>query len=123
MSENKGIFTIKDFHNLILLTYDKVIKLIDNGKKWINTKNLFELIYPHTESNLNDLDVIMENDSDTVNTMKSNNSSNGSYDNLKANEECESPIKRIKEFFKLFEFLTLNDYVIGLHTVRKQSIN
>ena len=57
------------------------------------------MIFHHTESNLNDLDVIMENDNDTVNTMKSNNVSNGSEDELKLSEFCESPIKKIKEFF------------------------
>jgi hypothetical protein len=119
---NQGIFTIRDFLNLVIITYIRVSKLVDSGKKWINSKNLFNLAFHHTESNLNDLDVIMENDSDTVHTFKSE-SSNNSLDKLTVSESCDSPIKNIKEFFKLYEFLSLNDYLIDLHTVRKQSSN
>ena len=108
---------MRDFLNLIIITYSRVTKLIDNGKKWINSKNLFNLAFHHTESNLNDLDVIMENDSDTVHTFKSE-SSNNSFDKMNVNDTCESPIKNIKEFFKMYEFLSLNDYLIDLHTVR-----
>lgn len=96
---------------------------MENGKKWVNSRNLFNLIFHHTESNLNDLDVIMENDSDTVNTFKSNNSSSHSLDKINPSEYCESPIKNIKEFFKLFEYLTLNDYLIDLHTVSEKFFN
>ncbi len=96
--------------------------MIDNGKKWINSKNLFNLAFHHTESNLNDLDVIMENDSDTVNTFKSESSTN-SIDRFNSLDNCESPIKNITEFFKLYEYLTLNDYIIDLHTVRKHILN
>lgn len=103
---------------MAIITHSRVVKLLDSGKKWINTKNLFNLAFHHTESNLNDLDVIMENDSDTVNTFKSD-SSNNSLEKLSVSENCDSPIKHLREFFKLYEFLTLNDYIIDLHTVSK----
>lgn len=109
-----GIFTVRDILNLIKITYDRIIKLIDSGKTWMSSKNLFNMIFHHTESNLNDLDIIMENDLE--NNFRSQNFSNTSQDKP-CSENNDSVLKNAKEFFKLFEYLTIENYRIDLHTV------
>jgi hypothetical protein len=151
MNTFRGIFTIRDFLNLIKVIYDKVSDHLEKIGKWSNIKNLISHILQRNKLELEDLDAIIEDDPDNF-SQNSNNSGEGMIvddecDNLGFNKthnykimeettksnspsknnssspnklgSIENSLKNYKEFFKIFEYININDYFSEYHSVSK----
>jgi hypothetical protein len=116
-----GIFTIRDFLNLIKVLYEKINShLLKNGK-WTNLKNLVSSLFQNNKIDLDQLDAIMEDDPDSkINSETKSEKSDG---DMILDEDItntiESNLKSYKEFFKIFELININDYFTDIHPVSK----
>jgi hypothetical protein len=123
-----GIFTIRDFLNLIKVLYEKVNQyLAQNNKCIINIKTIVSHLFQRNRINLDALDIIMENPETKHNSeTKSEKSDYDLYnDDMQVDNDSnnthsiEHCIKSYKDFFKIFEHINLNDYLSDIHPVRK----
>lgn len=130
-----GIFTIRDFLNLIKVLYEKIKKFLQNDGKWTNIKNLVSNLFQNNKIDLDQLDAIMEDDPDSkknsetkseksdcdmmIDDVEDNN--NNQNDNNGKNT-MEENFKTYKEFFKIFELININDYFTDVHPVSKNRI-
>jgi hypothetical protein len=128
LNKFNGIFTIRDFLNLIKVLYQKINTHIkDNGSKCFNAKSLVSYLFQRNNINLDALDVIMEN-------VEIGHKMNGDSKSEKSNSECnfvddmiiddenntiERCLKNYKEFFKIFEHININDYFSDILPVSK----
>lgn len=120
-----GIFTIRDFLNLIKVLYEKIIQHLENNGKWTNIKSLVSNLFQRNKINLEELDAIMEDDPYyKLNSDCKSEKSDG--DMMQVDEEMEScsPPKTLenkllnyKEFFRIFEYININDYFAEIHPV------
>lgn len=125
-----GIFTIRDFLNLIRVTYEKLKTYLQTNGSWTSIKALVQQIFQRNNINIEDLDVIME--SVENNDKKSEKSEIGEMDiieenhnnlehsSLSTNGNVENSLNNYKEFFKIFEYLNISDYLSDIQPVSKQ---
>jgi hypothetical protein len=122
LSKFIGIFTIRDFLNLIKVIYEKIDNHLQNGGKWTNMKSLISSLFQRNPIKLEDLDIIMESvenvskfNSDTKSEKSENN------DNMIIEEDFNNSItgnlKNYQDLFKIFENINLNDYFSDINQV------
>jgi hypothetical protein len=122
-----GIFTIRDFLNLIKVLYEKVnLYISQSGKSIMNVKTIVSHLFQRNRINLDALDIIMENPETKHNSeTKSEKSDYDTYneemqiENDNPNHSIEHCIKTYRDFFKIFDHINLNDYLSDIHPVRK----
>jgi hypothetical protein len=130
-----GIFTIRDFLNLIKGLYEKINNFLQNDGKWTNIKNLVANLFQNNKIDLDQLDAIMEDDPDSkknseTKSEKSENGdmiideieSNNHYNNNYAKNTIEANFKTYKEFFRICELININDYFTDIHPVSKNRL-
>jgi hypothetical protein len=123
LNKFNGIFTIRDFLNLIKVLYQKINTHIkDHGKSFNNAKTLVSYLFQRNNINLDALDVIMENVEITkASDSKSERSDADGTDDMLVDDEnntIERCLKNYKEFFKIFDHININDYFSDIHPVR-----
>lgn len=109
-----GIFTIRDFLNLFKVIYEKTNNLMKNNYKWASIKQLVSHLFQRNPIDLDDLDIIMEKMENTS-KMNSDTKSEKSDVEMRIDVEdsvitYENQIKTFKDFFKIFEYININDY-------------
>ena len=122
-----SLFTIRDFLNLIKVLYEKINNYIySNGKCIGNMKTLVSYLFQRNTTNLDALDVIMENaENHKINSESKSersdfeNNEQEMYIDDDRNHSLEHCINSYKEFFKIFEHINLNDYLSDIHPVSK----
>jgi hypothetical protein len=117
-----GIFTIRDFLNLIKVVYDKINTYLKENGKITNMSNLVSSLFSSNKIDLEKLDEIMEDpESSKYNSeTKSDKSDNDMVidDELSTNS-IENILSNYKEFFKIFRHININDYFTDVHPVSK----
>jgi hypothetical protein len=130
-----GIFTIRDFLNLIKALYEQIKTFLQNDGKLTNIKNLVSNLFQNNKIDLDQLDAIMEDDPDSKKNSetKSEKSENGDmlideidsnynyYNPIYAKNSMEANFKTYKDFFRIFELININDYFTDIHPVSKNS--
>jgi len=110
------IFTIRDFLNLFKVIYEKTTNLMEGSFKFSSIKQLASHLFQRNPIDLNELDVIMEiheNSSKKNSDSKSIESDNSGQMNLDEefpNNFC-TQMNTFKDFFKIFEYININDYI------------
>ena len=109
-----GIFTIRDFLNLFKVIYEKTNNLMQSNYKWASIKQLVSHLFQRNPIELDDLDVIMEKVENTS-KMNSDTKSEKSDMDMHLDEEndivnYENQMKTFKDFFRIFEYININDY-------------
>jgi hypothetical protein len=130
-----GIFTIRDFLNLIKVLYEKIKNFLQNDGKWTNIKNLVSSLFQNNKIDLDQLDAIMEDDPDSKRNsetkseksdgemMIDDNENNYHFSNNNYGDKTmEANFKTYKEFFRIFELININDYFTDIHPVSKNTI-
>jgi len=109
-----GIFTIRDFLNLFKVIYEKTNNLMQSKYKWSSIKQLVSHLFQRNPIELDDLDVIMEK---VENTSKMNSDTKSEKSDLDMHIDVDSDIinyenqmKTFKDFFRIFEYININDY-------------
>lgn len=124
LNKYMGIFTIRDFLNLIKVLYEKINIHLQSNAKWTNIKNLVSHLFQRNNVGLDELDVIMENVENVSKLNSDTKSEKSEGDNMFIDEDTtfttiENSIKNWREFFKIFEYININDYFSDIHTVSK----
>jgi hypothetical protein len=114
-----GLFTIRDFLNLIKVLYEKINILMGKNKQTIyNTNNLVSYLFPSNKIDLDRLDEIMEDpESAKYSETKSEKSD---FNDIIVEEELntnENTQLNYKELFKIFKHININDYFTDIHQV------
>ncbi len=108
-----GIFTIRDFLNLFKVIYEKTNNLIESKYKWLSLKQLVSHLFQRNPIELDDLDVIMEK---VENNSKINSDTKSEKSDLEMHIDdddiinYENQMKTFKDFFRIFEYININDY-------------
>jgi hypothetical protein len=111
-----GIFTIRDFLNLIKVIYEKVNTYLKTNGKLTNMNNLVSSLFPSNKIDLDKLDAIMEDpESSKYSETKSENGEMDIDEDL--NNTIENNMMNYKEFFKIFRHININDYFTDIHPV------
>jgi hypothetical protein len=120
-----GIFTIRDFLNLIKVLYEKINTFLKANGKWSNIKNLVSNLFQNNKIDLDELDAIMEDDFESKKNSetKSEKSENDMMIDEESTNSIENHLKTYKEFFKIFEMININDYFTDIHPVNKTNVN
>lgn len=116
-----GLFTIRDFLNLIKVLYEKINILMVKDKNGIyNTNNLVSYLFPSNKIDLDRLDEIMEDpESAKYSETKSEKSeSNDMIVEDELNITNENNLLNYKELFKIFKHININDYFTDIHPVK-----
>ena len=125
-----GIFTIRDFLNLIKVIYEKVEAHLKSNAKVTNMRDFVASLFPSNKIDLEKLDEIMEDpdsigEDDMLVEEDSLGNGIGSYNITTNNQNNEASLKYInenlqnyKEFFKIFKHININDYLTDIHPVR-----
>jgi hypothetical protein len=128
LNKFNGIFTIRDFLNLIKVLYQKINTHIkDHGKSFNNAKTLVSYLFQRNNINLDALDVIMENVEigTKISDSKSEPGDLDGVDDMVVDDganSIENCLKNYKEFFKIFDYININDYFSDIHPVSKSLI-
>jgi len=125
LSKFIGIFTIRDFLNLFKVIYEKTNNLIQSKYKWSSIKHLVSHLFQRNPIELDDLDVIMEK---VENTSKMNSDTKSEKSDLDMHVDddndilkIENQMKSFKDFFKIFEFININDYFSDILPVNNEN--
>lgn len=118
-----GIFTIRDFLNLFKVIYEKINNLMQSKYKWASIKHLVSHLFQRNPIELDDLDVIMEK---VENTSKMNSDTKSEKSDVEMRMDYEddfvnyeNQMKSFKDFFRIFEYININDYFSDILPVRK----
>ena len=117
-----GIFTIRDFLNLFKVIYEKTNDLILKNYKWASIKQLVSHLFQRNSIALDDLDVIMEK-VESNSKMNSDTKSEKSENDMHIDDQADfssfdNPMKSFKDFFKIFEYININDYFSDILPVK-----
>jgi hypothetical protein len=115
-----GIFTIRDFLNLIKVLHEKIRIHLQNNGKWTKVKNLVSDLFHRNKIEYDELDAILEDDSKYNSDAKSEKSENCemTVDDEDVKNTIESTLKNYKEFFKIFEYINISEYLADIHPVK-----
>jgi hypothetical protein len=117
-----GIFTIRDFLNLIKVIYDKINSYLKTYGKLSNMNNLVSSLFPSNKIDLDKLDAIMEDpESCKISETKSENGDMIIDEDL--NNTIENNMLNYRELFKIFRHININDYFTDIHPVSKNFIS
>ncbi len=122
-----GIFTIRDFLNLIKVIYEKVDAHLKSSTKVTNMRDFVASLFPSNKIDLEKLDEIMEDpdsigeDSDML--IEEDGLGNGVSNTNSLNNEASlkyinENLQNYKEFFKIFKHININDYLTDIHPVK-----
>ncbi len=114
-----GIFTIRDFLNLIKVIYEKLNEYLKTNGKLTNMNNLVSSLFPSNKIDLEKLDAIME---DPESSKYSESKSEGGEMDIDDEQtgKIENPMNTMlnyREFFKIFRHININDYFTDIHPV------
>lgn len=114
-----GIFTIRDFLNLIKVIYEKLNEYLKTNGKITNMNNLVSSLFPSNKIDLEKLDAIME---DPESSKYSESKSEGGEMDIDDEQtgKIENPMNTMlnyREFFKIFRHININDYFTDIHPV------
>jgi hypothetical protein len=116
-----GLFTIRDFLNLMKVTHDKIKIHFQNNGKWTNVKNLVSDLFHRNKIDCDELDAILEIDPESKynSDTKSEKSDNCemTVDDEEMKFTIENTLKNYKEFFKMFEYINISEYINDIHPV------
>jgi len=124
-----GIFTIRDFLNLIKIIHEKISTFLQNDGKWTTIKNLVSNLFQNNKIDLDQLDAIMEDDPETIGEKSDNGDmivdevahSMSLMNTPYAKNSMEANFKTYRDFFRIFELININDYFTDIHPVSKIS--
>lgn len=120
MNKFIGIFTIRDFLNLIKVIYEKIDNYLKNHGKLTNIHNLASSLFPSNKIDLEKLDAILEDPESSK--YNSDSKSEKSDMDMALDDEngntVENNLKNYKEFFKIFKHINVNDYFRDIHHVK-----
>jgi hypothetical protein len=111
-----GIFTIRDFLNLIKVIYEKLNEYFKTNGKLTNMNSLVSSLFPSNKIDLEKLDAIME---DPETSKYSESKSEGGDMDIDDDqiEKIENTMANYREFFKIFRHININDYFTDIHPV------
>lgn len=129
VSKFSAVFTLRDFLKILIVTYDKIVKLCMLGTVWQDTKHLSRLVFQKSTIQIEELDIIMENvnsfNNSEVDNMDENmsgnfninsptNTNNVNIANTIDMTQFHKKMRSYKDYFEIFSFMSLADYLIEL---------